>query len=121
REVYPHYEAALRSMRAFDFDDLVLAPVRLLQKREDVREKWRERFHHMLIDEFQDTNKVQLDLVKLLANERRNVCVVGDDDQAIYGWRGAEVTNILDFDRYFPGATIVKLEQNYRSRAPILE
>ncbi|UJR85454.1 ATP-dependent helicase [Sandaracinus amylolyticus] len=121
RDVYPHYEAALRSMRAFDFDDLVLAPVRFLKQREDVRQKWRERFRYMLIDEFQDTNKVQLDLVRLLANERSNVCVVGDDDQSIYGWRGAEVSNILDFDQFFPGATIVKLEQNYRSRAPICE
>jgi superfamily I DNA/RNA helicase len=121
KSVYPHYDAALRSMRAFDFDDLVLAPVRFLQSREDIRKKWSERFRYMLIDEFQDTNKVQLEMVKLLANERRSVCVVGDDDQSIYGWRGAEVENILDFDRYFPGAKIVKLEQNYRSRAPICE
>ncbi len=121
REVYGHYESALRSMRAFDFDDLVLAPVRVLQQRADIREKWQQKFRFMLIDEFQDTNAVQLELVRLLANERRNVCVVGDDDQSIYGWRGAEVSNILDFDRSFPGAKIVKLEQNYRSRAPILE
>jgi superfamily I DNA/RNA helicase len=121
RDVYPHYEASLRSMRAYDFDDLVLAPVRALQGNEEMRQKWRERFRYALIDEFQDTNAVQLELVKLLANERRNVCVVGDDDQSIYGWRGAEVGNILDFDRFFPGATIVKLEQNYRSRGPILE
>ncbi|MDQ3035550.1 MAG: UvrD-helicase domain-containing protein [Myxococcota bacterium] len=121
RAVYAHYEASLRSMRAFDFDDLVLAPVRLLQQREDIREKWQQRFRYMLIDEFQDTNAVQLELVRQLANERRNVCVVGDDDQSIYGWRGADVANILDFDRYFPGTTVIKLEQNYRSRAPILE
>ena len=119
--VYPHYEAALRSMRAVDFDDLVLVPARVLKEREDLRDKWRERFRYMLIDEFQDTNKVQLELARVLANDRRNVCVVGDDDQSIYGWRGAEVSNILDFGSFFPGATTVKLEQNYRSRAPILE
>ncbi|MCC6873129.1 MAG: UvrD-helicase domain-containing protein [Sandaracinaceae bacterium] len=119
--VYPHYEAGLRSMCAVDFDDLVLAPVRILRAKEDVREKWRNRFRYLLIDEFQDTNKVQLDLVKLLANELGNVCVVGDDDQSIYGWRGAEVGNILDFESHFGGATIVKLEDNYRSRQPILE
>ncbi len=121
RTVYPHYEASLRSMRAFDFDDLVLAPVRLLQDRPDLRQKWQQRFRYLLIDEFQDTNKVQLELVRLLANERRSVCVVGDDDQSIYGWRGAEVENILDFDKFFPGARLVKLEENYRSRRPILE
>ncbi len=118
--VYPHYEAALRSMCAVDFDDLVLAPVRILRERESIREKWRNRFRHMLVDEFQDTNRIQLDLVQLLANERKNVCVVGDDDQSIYGWRGAEVGNILDFEQHFGGATIVKLEENYRSRSSIL-
>jgi DNA helicase-2/ATP-dependent DNA helicase PcrA len=117
---FPHYEAALRAMRAFDFDDLVCVPVRILREREDVRTRWQERFEHLLVDEFQDTNAVQLELVKLLANEQRNVCVVGDDDQSIYGWRGAEVGNILAFESIFPGAKIVKLEENYRSRAPIL-
>jgi DNA helicase-2/ATP-dependent DNA helicase PcrA len=121
RAAYPHYEAALRSMRAFDFDDLVLAPVKLLRSSDALREKWSSRFRHLLIDEFQDTNKVQLELVRLLVGGRRNVCAVGDDDQSIYGWRGAEVGNILDFEKHFPGARIVKLEQNYRSRAPILE
>ena len=120
REVYPHYEAALRSMCAVDFDDLVLAPVRILRERESIREKWRNRFRYLLVDEFQDTNRIQLDLVHLLANELNNVCVVGDDDQSIYGWRGAEVGNILDFEQHFKGAKVVKLEENYRSRAPIL-
>lgn len=120
REVYPHYEAGLRSMRAFDFDDLVVAPARLLGQREDVRDKWRKRFRYVLVDEFQDTNHCQLELVRLLGNDDRNVCVVGDDDQSIYGWRGAEVGNILDFESHFPGAKIVKLEENYRSKAPIL-
>lgn len=120
RQAYPHYEAALRAMRAFDFDDLVAVPVRVLREREDIRERWRERFEHLLVDEFQDTNAIQLELVKQLVNARRNVCVVGDDDQSIYGWRGAEVGNILAFESIFPGAKIVKLEENYRSRSAIL-
>jgi DNA helicase-2/ATP-dependent DNA helicase PcrA len=120
REVYPDYVARLRAMRALDFDDLVLFPVRLLREQAAVREKWRQRFQHVLVDEFQDTSKVQLELVKLLVNQQRNVCVVGDDDQSIYGWRGAEVGNILDFDKHFAGTRIVKLEDNYRSFAPIL-
>jgi DNA helicase-2/ATP-dependent DNA helicase PcrA len=120
RQVYPHYERSLRAMHAVDFDDLVVAPVRLLRDHASIREKWQARFEHLLIDEFQDTNKSQLELVRYLANEERNVCVVGDDDQSIYGWRGAEVGNILDFERYFRGAMVVKLEQNYRSREPIL-
>ncbi len=121
RGVYPRYQEALAGMHAFDFDDLVVAPVRILRDREDIREKWRARFSYLMIDEFQDTNKAQLELVRLLANELHNVCVVGDDDQSIYGWRGAEVGNILDFERYFKGAKVVKLEENYRSYAPILE
>ncbi|MBX7191995.1 MAG: UvrD-helicase domain-containing protein [Sandaracinaceae bacterium] len=120
RQAYPHYEAALRAMRAFDFDDLVSVPARILREREDIRERWRERFEHLLVDEFQDTNAIQLELVKLLVNEQRNVCVVGDDDQSIYGWRGAEVGNILAFESIFGGAKIVKLEENYRSRSAIL-
>ena len=120
REVYPRYESALRAMCALDFDDLVVAPVKVLRAREDVRAKWRGRFRHLLIDEFQDTSRSQLELVKLLANDLRNVCVVGDDDQAIYGWRGADVRNILDFDKTFAGTLVVKLEDNYRSRPPII-
>ncbi len=120
RQVYPHYERSLRAMHAVDFDDLVVLPVRILRDHEAIRAKWQQRFEHLLIDEFQDTNKSQLELVRQLANEARNVCVVGDDDQSIYGWRGAEVGNILDFERYFRGATVVKLEQNYRSCEPIL-
>ncbi|MCB9593823.1 MAG: UvrD-helicase domain-containing protein [Sandaracinaceae bacterium] len=121
RDVYPHYQAGLRSMCAVDFDDLVAAPAAILREREDIRERWQNRFRHMLVDEFQDTNAIQLELVKLLANARGNVTVVGDDDQSIYGWRGAEVGNILDFESHFKGAKIVKLETNYRSRSPILE
>ncbi len=118
--VYGPYESTLESMHAVDFDDLVVKPVALLRKRPKIRSKWRERFAHILVDEFQDTNFAQLDLVRLLANERGNVCVVGDDDQSIYGWRGACVDNILDFEQHFPGAIVTKLERNYRSRASIL-
>jgi len=121
REIYPEYLERLRLMHAVDFDDLVCRPVQLLQENEDVRDRWRKRIRHLLVDEFQDTSEVQLQLVKLLANESRNVCVVGDDDQSIYSWRGANVGNILEFERHFPGTKLIKLETNYRSRAPILE
>ena len=118
--IYGAYESTLADMHAVDFDDLVTKPVVLLRDRPGIRSKWRSRFAHVLVDEFQDTNVAQLDLVRLLANERGNVCVVGDDDQSIYGWRGACVDNILDFEQHFPGAVVTKLEQNYRSRASIL-
>ena len=120
REVYPEYEARMRAMAALDFDDLCVLPVRALRKSKVLHERWRQKFDHLLVDEFQDTSKVQLELCKLLANDRRNVCVVGDDDQSIYAFRGAEVGNILDFDRHFGGAAIVKLEDNYRSRAAVI-
>ena len=121
RDVYPEYDDRLRAMRAFDFDDLVCLPVRLLRDNGSARARWQKRIEHLLVDEFQDTSRVQLELVKLLANKKRNVCVVGDDDQSIYGWRGADVGNILEFGSHFPGAKLIKLETNYRSRAPILE
>lgn len=121
RDVYPLYEERLASMHAVDFDDLVVAPVKILKSREDIRQKWQSKFDYLLIDEFQDTNRSQLELVRMLATEAKNVCVVGDDDQSIYSWRGADVTNILDFERYFSGATVVKLETNYRSRKQILD
>jgi DNA helicase-2/ATP-dependent DNA helicase PcrA len=120
RLVFPRYEAALRGFRAFDFDDLVCRPARLWQERPDVLARWRERYRYVLVDEYQDTNRAQLELLLLLAGEHRNLCVVGDDDQAIYAWRGADVRNILEFEDRFPGCVVVKLEQNYRSRAPIL-
>jgi superfamily I DNA/RNA helicase len=120
REVYPEYEARMRAMCALDFDDLCVLPVRALRQNEALHQRWRDKFDHLLVDEFQDTSKVQLELCKLLANDRRNVCVVGDDDQSIYAFRGAEVGNILDFDRHFGGATIVKLEDNYRSREAVI-
>ncbi|ACL66850.1 UvrD/REP helicase [Anaeromyxobacter dehalogenans 2CP-1] len=119
-EVYPRYEKALRAMRSVDFDDLIARPVAMLAHDPALRARCQERFRYLLVDEYQDTNAAQLELLKLLAGERRNVCAVGDDDQAIYGWRGAEVKNILRFERHFPGAKEVRLEQNYRSTGHIL-
>jgi DNA helicase-2/ATP-dependent DNA helicase PcrA len=119
-EVFPRYQQALRAQRAVDFDDLIARPVELLKNDEALRRKYQARFSHLLVDEYQDTNACQLELLKLLAGKRRNICAVGDDDQAIYGWRGAEVKNILRFQRHFPGAVEVRLEQNYRSSGHIL-
>ncbi|BDG04879.1 ATP-dependent helicase [Anaeromyxobacter oryzae] len=119
-EVFPRYEKALRAMRAVDFDDLIARPVALLGRDEALQAKYQERFRYLLVDEYQDTNLAQLELLKHVAGDRRNVCAVGDDDQAIYGWRGAEVKNILRFDRHFPGAKEIRLEQNYRSTGHIL-
>jgi superfamily I DNA/RNA helicase len=121
REIYPRYQAALRQYKAFDFDDLVCEVARLWQNDAAIRARWQDRFLHVLVDEYQDTNRAQLEMLRLLCGTRRNVCAVGDDDQAIYGWRGADVRNILDFEGHFEGARVVKLEQNYRSRAPVLE
>ncbi|NVB77528.1 MAG: UvrD-helicase domain-containing protein [Kofleriaceae bacterium] len=119
-QVYPKYQETLRSCAAFDFDDLIVEPVRLFQKDAEVKRRWSERFHYVMVDEFQDTNKAQLRMVQELVSMHGNLCVVGDDDQSIYSWRGADPTNILTFDRLFPGAKIVKLEQNYRSTKSIL-
>ena len=119
-EVARRYDAELKRLNAVDFDDLLVLTVRLLREHEAVRARWREKFRYLMIDEFQDTNRLQLDLVTLLADERRNVAVVGDDDQSIYGWRGAEVSNILEFEHHFPNPKVVKLEQNYRSTNAIL-
>lgn len=120
-EVYDRYERRLRENVALDFDDLLLDAVQLLEKSSEVRRKYQEQFRYILIDEYQDTNKAQYRLVKLLLNDRRNICVVGDDWQSIYSWRGADYTNILNFERDFPGARQIKLEQNYRSTEEILE
>ena len=120
-KVYAEYEARRKDARALDFDDLLIEAVRLLRDAPDIRAKWRAHFKHILIDEYQDTNAAQYQIVKLLVNEDRNICVVGDDWQSIYSWRGADFTNILNFERDFPGATVVKLEQNYRSTGSILE
>jgi DNA helicase-2/ATP-dependent DNA helicase PcrA len=121
KAVYERYERALQRAGAADFGDLLMKPLHLLEEDEGVRARWSARFRHVLVDEFQDTNPAQYRLVRLLCGPRRNVCVVGDDDQAIYRWRGADVSNILDFDRDYEGARVVKLEQNYRSTRPILD
>jgi DNA helicase-2/ATP-dependent DNA helicase PcrA len=120
RIVFPRYEAALRGFRAFDFDDLVCGTAKLWGDRPDVLARWQQRYHYVLVDEYQDTNRAQLEMLRMLASGHKNICVVGDDDQSIYAWRGADVRNILEFEDHFPGATVVKLEQNYRSRAPII-
>jgi len=119
--LYPKYIAALRSFQAFDFDDLICEVVNLWRRRADVLDRWRSRFRFVIVDEYQDTNRAQLELVRLLGGEHKNVCVVGDDDQSIYAWRGADVRNILDFEEHFPGAKVVKLQENYRSRKPVLD
>jgi DNA helicase-2/ATP-dependent DNA helicase PcrA len=119
--VYPRYQAALRTFQAFDFDDLICEVVSLWQRRPDVLERWRQRFRQIIVDEYQDTNHAQLELVRLIGGEHKNVMVVGDDDQSIYAWRGADVRNILDFEEHFTGAKVVKLEENYRSVKPILD
>ena len=120
-EIFKRYEYEKTKAQALDFDDLLLKELELLQKYPDVRKKWQKKFEHILIDEYQDTNAVQYNIVKLLVGAERNICVVGDDWQSIYSWRGADFTNILNFERDFPGAKVIKLEQNYRSTGNILE
>lgn len=119
-EIYAEYEKMRIKAQALDFDDLLLEVVRLLREHKEVREKWQQQFKYILIDEYQDTNAAQYAIVKLLTNQQNNICVVGDDWQSIYSWRGADFKNILNFERDFPGAKVVKLEQNYRNTEPIL-
>ena len=119
--VYEHYEAGLRQANALDFDDLLLEAVRLLRHNDKVRQIYNEKFRYLLIDEYQDTNRPQYELLRLLSQAQQNVCVVGDEDQSIYSWRGADIRNILDFKRDYPGAVTIRLEQNYRSTETILE
>ena len=119
--IFKGYEAALLASNALDFDDLLLEAVRLLEKSELVRSTIRKRYHYLMVDEYQDTNRPQYDLMLLLAGPNRNVCVVGDEDQSIYSWRGADIGNILGFERDFPSARVIRLEQNYRSTRPILD
>lgn len=119
-EVYRRYADRMRQNAALDFDDLLLETVRLLEQAPEVRNRLRSRFKYVLIDEYQDTNRAQYRIVQLLLNDRRNICVVGDDWQSIYSWRGADFTNILNFERDFAGAKVIKLEQNYRSTEEIL-
>lgn len=118
---YPKYASTLSALQAFDFDDLVCEPVRLWRRREDVLKRWRMRYRYVIVDEYQDTNTAQLEMLRLLVDEHKNLCVVGDDDQAIYAWRGADVRNILDFERHFHGAKVVRLQRNYRSTKAVLD
>jgi DNA helicase II / ATP-dependent DNA helicase PcrA len=119
-EVYPLYEKRMQEANAMDFDDLLVRTVNVIELFEDVRERWRRTFRHVLVDEYQDTNHAQYRLLQLLASEHGNLMVVGDEDQSIYGFRYADVSNILDFDKDFEGAKVIKLEQNYRSTQTIL-
>ncbi len=120
-KVYELYEERLRQANALDFDDLLLESVRLLRHDDVLRQLCNRRYEFVMIDEYQDTNRSQYELMRLLTEVRHNVCVVGDEDQSIYGWRGADIRNILDFERDYPGAVVIRLEQNYRSTKNILE
>lgn len=119
-EVYAEYEKQLRANNALDFDDLLVKTVQLFQTQKDVLEYYQERFRYIMVDEYQDTNTVQFELIRLLASKYRNLCVVGDDDQSIYKFRGANIKNILNFEQVFEDAKVIKLEQNYRSTGNIL-
>jgi DNA helicase-2/ATP-dependent DNA helicase PcrA len=119
--IFEEYRKELRKSNALDFDDLLLETVRLLKSSATTRERYQRRYQYMLIDEYQDTNRPQYELIKLLAGPDHNVCVVGDEDQSIYSWRGADIRNILEFEKDFPEARIIRLEQNYRSTQAILE
>jgi superfamily I DNA/RNA helicase len=119
--IYPKYRESLKSMNALDFDDLLLLTLQLFRERQDILAKYREMYKHIMVDEYQDTNRVQYDFIKLLAGDEMNLCVVGDDDQSIYGWRGADIGNILNFEKDFPGTVTIRLEQNYRSFDHILK
>ncbi|MBR5108891.1 MAG: UvrD-helicase domain-containing protein [Clostridia bacterium] len=120
-DLYSYYEGRLRTANALDFDDLLLRTLQLFVDHPPVLDYYRQRFQYVLVDEYQDTNAAQYHFVQLLTEESRNLCVVGDDDQSIYGWRGADIRNILDFENDYPDARVVKLEQNYRSTANILD
>jgi DNA helicase II / ATP-dependent DNA helicase PcrA len=119
--LFAEYETLLKLSKALDFDDLLLRAVRLLREAPSVRQKWQARFEYLHVDEYQDTNRVQYDLLRLLTNERQNVCVVGDEDQSIYRWRGADVSILLSFSQDYPSARVVRLERNYRSTQTILD
>jgi len=120
-QIYSLYQKRIRECNAMDFDDLLFGAVWLLQNNKEILERYQQRYLYILVDEYQDTNRVQYLLLKSLARQHQNICVVGDEDQSIYGWRGADIRNILDFEKDFPGARVIKLEQNYRSTAMILE
>ncbi|HMS32141.1 MAG TPA: 3'-5' exonuclease [Candidatus Saccharibacteria bacterium] len=120
-EVMVNYQAELKNSGALDFDDLLLKSLNLIKNHNTIREKWRNHFKYILVDEYQDTNQVQYQLIKLLINDSKNICVVGDDWQSVYSWRGADYTNILNFERDFRDSKVIKLEQNYRSTGNILD
>lgn len=120
-EVYSRYQKKLVSNSALDFDDIIMLTVRIFRENPDVLEQYQDRFRYIMVDEYQDTNHAQYVFINLLAKKYRNLCVVGDDDQSVYGWRGADVQNILDFERDYPEAKVLKLEQNYRSTQNILQ
>lgn len=115
------YQARLKTQNAVDFDDLLVLTVELLERFPDVHEKWNKRFPYITVDEFQDTNSLQMSLLNQLVGAEHNVCVVGDDDQSIYGWRGAQISNILEFESFFPNPTVIKLEENYRCTKQVLD
>jgi DNA helicase-2/ATP-dependent DNA helicase PcrA len=119
--VWRRYEALLKENNAVDFDDLLVLPCRLFETSDRALEKWQDRYDHILVDEYQDTNRAQYVLLRYLAAAKQSLCVVGDDDQSVFSWRGADIRNILDFERDYPNATVVKLEQNYRSTQKILD
>ena len=120
-DIYKSYQKKLNNNNALDFDDIIMLTVRLFQQNEQVFGYYQDKFRYIMVDEYQDTNHAQYMLIKLLASEYRNLCVVGDDDQSVYGFRGADIQNILDFERDYPEAKVIKLEQNYRSTQKILE
>ncbi len=120
-QIYSSYQSRLKKCNALDFNDILILTVQLLESFPDICHAYQERFKWILVDEYQDTNPVQYKLIRLLAGERRNLCVVGDDDQSIYSWRGADIRNILEFEKDFPGVKVIRLEQNYRSTATILK
>src|SRR4029077_15154360 len=118
--VAERYRETLRAAHALDFDDLLLRALEMLAQNEGIRDAYRRRFQYVLVDEYQDTNRTQYELIRLLVGPQGNVTVVGDEDQSIYSWRGADIQNILDFEHDFPGARVLRLEENYRSRQGIL-
>ena len=120
-QVFAEYQRVLKGCNAIDFDDILLLTLKLFEEHSEAMEPVRERYHYLMVDEYQDTNRVQYQLMCHLCQRHRNLCVVGDDDQSIYGWRGADIRNILDFERDFPEAKIIRLEQNYRSTPTILK
>lgn len=120
-DIYELYENKLKKNNALDFDDIIIKTIELFKKDESVLKYYQNKFRYIMVDEYQDTNTPQYKFVNMLASKYRNLCVVGDDDQSIYGWRGADIKNILDFEKDYPDACVIKLEQNYRSSQTILD